>query len=93
MHAVSEIDGRLEVQVTVTALAARRIDEAAVRGQIAGKTVAEARDALKDLGEVVIDLWPAWVDRLPQLDFRIEIVPEVRAPTGSSGETPAGSGN
>jgi hypothetical protein len=87
MHGVSEVEGRLEVQVTVTALAARRIDEAEVRERIAGKTVDEATAELEPLGEVEVDLWPAWVDRLPRLDFRIDIEQAVESPTESPSQS------
>jgi len=87
MHGVSEVEGMLEVQVTVTALAARRIDEVAVRERIAGKTVDEATAELEPLGEVEVDLWPAWVDRLPRLDFRIDIEQAVESPTESPSQT------
>jgi hypothetical protein len=83
----------LLVQVSVTAEAATVIDHAAVRDLVAGKTVEEARQALAGLGEIQVDLWPAWVDRLPDLSFRIEVREEVREPTGSSGESPSGSVN
>jgi hypothetical protein len=86
MHGVSEVEGRLEVQVTVTALAAQRIDEAEVRELIAGKTIAEATAELNGLGDIKIDLWPGWVDRVPVLDFRIDIVEEVRDADGGSPE-------
>jgi hypothetical protein len=75
----------LVVQVAVTAEAAAVIDKAAVRDLIAGKTVEEARAALAGLGDIVVDLWPAWIDRLPALTFRIEILVEVQAPTDSPG--------
>jgi hypothetical protein len=84
MHGVSEVEGRLEVQVTVTALAARRIDEAEVRERIAGKRVAEAMAELDDLGDIKIDLWPGWVDTVPILEVRIDIVKEVRDSDGGS---------
>jgi hypothetical protein len=87
MHGVSEVEGRLEVQVIVTALAARRIDEAEVRERIAGKTVDEATAELEPLGEVEVDLWPAWVDRLPRLDFRIDIEQAVESPTESPSQS------
>jgi hypothetical protein len=83
----------LLVQVSVTAEAAAVIDHEAVRQLIAGKTVEEARQALAGLGDISVDLWPAWVDRLPDLSFRIDVLEEVKEPTGSSGESPAGSVN
>ena len=84
LHDVAEANGGLEVQVSATALAARGIDEAQIRNRIKGKTVAEAKLELDELQDVQIDLWPGWVDKVPVLDFRIEIVNEVRASTGGS---------
>jgi hypothetical protein len=83
----------LLVQVSVTAEAAAVIDHEAVRDLVAGKTVEEARQALAGLGDIDVDLWPPWVDRLPDLSFRIDVQEEVREPAGSSGQTPAGSVN
>lgn len=93
MHRATEVGGGLEVQVTVTALAALRIDEAGVRQRIAGKTIQEAQTELEPLGEVDIKLWPAWVDRLPRLEFRIEIVPAAQRPQESPPASPAQSLN
>ena len=84
LHGVAEVGGHLAVQVTVTALQAIRIDEGQVRERIAGKTIAEAMAELERLGEVDIELWPGWVDRLPSLTFRIEVVPSAQAPVESS---------
>jgi baseplate J-like protein len=83
----------LLVQVSVTAEAAAVIDHEAVRKLVAGKSVEEARAALADLGEIDVDLWPAWVDHLPDLTFRIDVQEEVKEPTGSSGASPGGSVN
>jgi hypothetical protein len=63
----------LTVQVTVSGVAATRIDEGSVRSAVAGMTPAEAEAALSGLGKVHIDLWPGWVDRLPKLGFRISV--------------------
>jgi hypothetical protein len=85
-----EQGGTLLVQVTVRAEAAELIDEAALRERIAGKTRAEATAELADLGEVRIDLWPAWVDRVPIWGFRIDIAKGVNS-TDSGRESPSGS--
>jgi hypothetical protein len=82
LHGVSEADGALQVQVTATALAALPINEAEIRNRIKGMTVAEAEAELAELSNVQIDLWPGWVDTVPVLDFRIDIVPEVQGPPG-----------
>jgi hypothetical protein len=77
----------LLVDASVTAAAAADIDEVAVRDRVAGLTVGEARVALEDLGEIQVDLWPSWLDRLPRLAFRIVV--DTVAP--SPGESPSGS--
>jgi hypothetical protein len=85
--------GRLEVTASVSAVAAVQIDETQVRDRIAGMTEEEARAELASLGDVAIDLWPSWVDRLPRLTFRIDIKKEIQAPTESPGQSPAASVN
>jgi hypothetical protein len=71
---------QLMVQVTVSGVAAIRIDEGTVRSTVVGKTPQEASAALAGLGKVHIDLWPGWVDRLPKLGFRISV--QTLAPNG-----------
>ncbi|MEX0626118.1 MAG: baseplate J/gp47 family protein [Chloroflexota bacterium] len=85
--------GRLDLTASVTAAAAAEIDQAQVRDRIAGLTVPEAKAELAPLGDVDVDLWPAWVDRLPRLTFRIDIREEVQTPTESPGQAPAQSLN
>ena len=64
---------QMQINASVRAQAAASIDTAAIRDRIAGKTVDEAKAALADVGDVSIDLWPGWVDRLPRLPFRISV--------------------
>ena len=64
-----------------------------MRDRIAGMTIEEAKAELDSLGDVGIDLWPSWVDRLPRLTFRIDIVKDVQAPTESPGPSPTASAN
>ncbi len=33
----------------------------------------EAIEALGGLGDVKVKLWPDWIDRIPQLTWRIEV--------------------
>jgi hypothetical protein len=87
------VGDELQVQASVTAAAATKIDKAQVRDRIAGKTVEEARRELQPLGDVEIDLWPAWVDRLPRLTFRIDVKQVVQAPDQSPGPSPGQSLN
>jgi Baseplate J-like protein len=77
----SLVGARLDVTTSVTAAAAVEIDHARVRDRIAGLTIAEAKAELEPLGEVDIDLWPPWVDRVPVLELRIEVREEVHTPT------------
>jgi hypothetical protein len=79
---------KLDITASVTAAAAATIDEAQLRDRIAGLTVEEAKTELEPLGEVDIDLWPAWVDRLPRLTFRIDVKQVVQAPTQTPGPSP-----
>jgi len=83
LGAASAAGSRLQVVASITAAAARNIDEAGLRDLIAGMTVEEARAALAGLGAIDVALWPAWVDRLPRLAFRIDIERVVEAPDGS----------
>lgn len=59
------------VSVTVTAQAIPDIDEAALRGRIAGMTGEAARAELEPIGGVEVSLWPWWVDRVPTLEWRV----------------------
>jgi hypothetical protein len=63
----------VEVRVTVTALAEPIIDTEAVRSMVSGLTEPDAEQALTDLGTIEIDLWPGWVDRVPQLAWRVDV--------------------
>ncbi|TMB58186.1 MAG: hypothetical protein E6J47_00515 [Chloroflexi bacterium] len=65
--------GQLTVPVTVRGVVHAAIDEGAVRSQVAGMTRQEAMAALADLGQVQVEFWPGWVDRLPRLGFRISV--------------------
>jgi hypothetical protein len=73
----------MTIAVTVRAAAAVAIDKGAIRDKVVGKTVDEARAALADQGEVRIDLWPGWLDRLPRIPFRITILTVAPAPSAS----------
>jgi hypothetical protein len=72
------------VVVRASGLAARQLDENAIRQQASGKTVAQVQAALGGLGEVQVDLWPGWVDRVPGIDARVDVQIEA-APSSSTG--------
>ena len=68
------LDGEiLTVQASVTAAAVPDVNEEALREELAGKTASEAEALLDGIGPTTVDLWPVWVDRIPQLDWRISI--------------------
>lgn len=80
----------LEVAASVSAAAAATIDEAALRDRVAGLTVDEARAELADLGQIDVDLWPPWLDRLPRLAFRIGVETVAESPGESPSESVGG---
>jgi hypothetical protein len=88
LRPATPVGEQLDISASVTAAAAATIDEAQLRDRIAGMTVEEARKELDPLGEISVDLWPGWVDRLPRLTFRIDVKQVVQAPTQSPGPSP-----
>lgn len=64
---------RIRVDVTVTARAAAEVDTDAIRVRILGQTREDAQESLSTLGTVRVELWPGWVDRIPRLDWRVEV--------------------
>lgn len=70
---VTRANDQLSIRVTVTAQGTPAIDVDTVRNQVAGMTDMQALDMLRALGEVRIELWPDWVDRIPRLTWRIEV--------------------
>jgi hypothetical protein len=63
----------LVVSASVTAASTPAIDRDEVLGRIQGRQAAEASAALEDLGRPSIELWPAWVGSVPELDWRIDV--------------------
>jgi hypothetical protein len=85
---IGEVTGdgdELTVSVTVRAESDPLLDEAAIRELVAGRTEEEVEADLAGLGEVDVELWPGWVDRVPELEWRIELRVEGEAePSGRS---------
>jgi hypothetical protein len=76
---------QVEVEVVVTAEADPALDETAIRDRVVGLSEPEAEAALAPLGEVDVELWPGWVDRVPQLGWRIELrIEDGPIPSGSA---------
>ena len=91
-HDSGQANGEVvDFRVSATAAAIPDLDPNALREQIKGKSVAEARRLLEQYGTVTIDTWPGFVDSIPSLDARLDlrIVGVVGNPTASP--TPAGS--
>ena len=76
----------VSVAVAVSGEAVPTVDQAAIRGRVAGLTPGEARTALADLGAVEVTLWPGWVSRVPGLSWRvgIEVNPAEPLPRASA---------
>ncbi|HEX2142545.1 MAG TPA: hypothetical protein VHK28_09805 [Candidatus Limnocylindria bacterium] len=71
-------DARLEgaevvVEAVVAARAVHDLDTDAIRERVTGLTEPEVRQALGDIGQVEVELWPGWVDRVPRLPFRVSV--------------------
>src|SRR3712207_8880408 len=55
-----------------TASQIRLVDTPALREEIKGKPVEEARAILDQYGDVDLSVWPDWVSAIPTLDGRLE---------------------
>ncbi|HEX2194898.1 MAG TPA: baseplate J/gp47 family protein, partial [Candidatus Limnocylindria bacterium] len=64
---------RMVVRVRVTAEADPVLDAESIRSQVDGMTEAEAEAALSSLGAVDVVLWPGWVDRVPDIAWRVSV--------------------
>ncbi len=76
----------LVVGVQVTAAATSAVDRDAVVEMIRGRPLDEARAALDAIGGATLELWPGWADRVPDLDWRIDVLlnGEQTAPSASA---------
>lgn len=72
-------EDRIQVEVTASARAEHVLDVDALREQLSGLTAAQAIERLRPLGDVSVELWPGWVERVPELPWRIEV--RVEEPT------------
>ncbi len=79
--------------VSGTASALPRVDETRIREAVRGKSPDEARDALADLGDATITLWPDWSRTITPLDMRLEVkiqgLPAHRPPGSSASPSPS----
>ena len=75
LGAPAEEDGQIRIQAAVRASAVAGVDVEAIRERVTGMTAEEAVAELAGVGEAVVTFWPAWVDRVPGLAFRVSVVP------------------
>jgi hypothetical protein len=69
-----ELDGEaIVVSADVTARAIPQFEVGDLRTLIAGRTAAEAVELLEPIGPATVKLWPFWVDRVPEMDWRVQI--------------------
>ena len=63
----------LVVAVSVTGASAPQLDHDDVLQRVRGRSAEEAAAALEQLGSATVDLWPGWVQSVPELDWRIDV--------------------
>ncbi len=68
------VDGqRVRFGVTARADTAPRIDEAALRTELKGRSKVEAEAMLGPLGDATVTLWPGWATTIPTFDARVDL--------------------
>jgi hypothetical protein len=68
------VDGqRVRFGVTARADTAPRIDEAALRAQLMGRSKVEAEAMLGAFGDATVTLWPGWATTIPTFDARVDL--------------------
>jgi hypothetical protein len=85
-HDGGSADGDLiDFSVSATASAVPIVDASALRDEIKGKSVDEARKLLERYGTVSISTWPGFVSSIPTLDFRLDLtIADAAAGPGAS---------
>jgi hypothetical protein len=73
--------------VTIGATQVHDVDQEALRTQVRGRLIAEARAILDDFGDVEITVWPDWVTTIPKNEERIELT--VGEPRPAPSPTPS----
>jgi hypothetical protein len=79
---------QVTVPATGTATATRVVDEADVRGLVAGRTPAEAEELLAPYGTAEVTVWPDWVPTVTSIDSRLTVTI-----VGGSGASPSPGGS
>ena len=63
----------LVVAVSMTGASAPLPDPDDILQRVRGRSAQEAEAALEQLGSATVTLWPAWVQTVPELDWRIDL--------------------
>ncbi len=79
-------DGIVSFSITAREESVPRVDAAALRGQLKGKTPAEVRAQLGSLGDVAVTLWPDWVSTVTGFDARLDFT--VTGPSAGPAASP-----
>jgi len=83
------VDGqRVHFGVTARGESVPRVDQAALRTQLLGRSPADARAILAAYGDAAVTLWPGWATTIPTLDARVELQ-VTSQPGASSGPVPS----
>ena len=64
---------QLVVAVSITGASAPVADPDEYLRRVRGRSAEEAEAALEQLGSATVSLWPAWVQTVPELDWRIDL--------------------
>ena len=65
--------GVITFPVVVTARQQLVLDPEAIKQEIMGKPLAQAREILATYGESDLTVWPDWVGTVPTIDSRVEV--------------------
>lgn len=66
-------DGVITFPVTVSARQVLVLDTEAIKREIMGKPLQQAREILATYGEAQLDVWPDWVGTVPTIDSRVDV--------------------
>ncbi|MEA2577601.1 MAG: hypothetical protein QOD78_1189, partial [Chloroflexota bacterium] len=67
------VDGTITFPAVVTAREVLVLDTTAIKAEIMGKPIDQARQILGTYGESQLTVWPDWVGTVPTLDSRVEV--------------------
>ncbi|MDP9270948.1 MAG: baseplate J/gp47 family protein [Chloroflexota bacterium] len=76
---LSATGDQVSAKLTVRAAVRRDVDLEQLKARISGMSEADATRILASVGTPQITFWPSWVDSVPRLGFRVEMVVDVPA--------------